>query len=61
MEKEYKEIILPEQVNQDDDFIIVPTGKYEMIIRESERMRMIERYLYSESPKIGTVKILAEV
>ena len=58
------EILLPEEEFSDvvyDEFAIVPAGKYEMLVRESERLAAVTRYVCSDKPCMGAIKALLEV
>ena len=58
------EILLPEVADSDvvyDEFAIVPAGKYEMLVRESERLAAVTRYVCSDKPCMGAIKALLEV
>lgn len=61
------EILLPgfltvEPVEKDDiEFIMLPAGKYEMLIRDSEKLAAVTRYVCSDNPQFKGVKALLEV
>ena len=58
------EILLPEVADSDvvyDEFAIVPAGKYEMMIRDSEKLASIGRYLSTEKPTLNGLKVMMEV
>lgn len=58
------EILLPEVEDLDvvyDEFAIVPAGKYEMLVRESERLAAVTRYVCSDKPCMAAIKALLEV
>ena len=58
------EILLPEEEFSDvvcDEFAIVPAGKYEMLIRDSEKLASIGRYLSTEKPTLNGLKVMMEV
>ena len=58
------EILLPEVEDSDvvcDEFAIVPAGKYEMLVRESERLAAVTRYVCSDKPCMAAIKALLEV
>lgn len=54
-----------EPVGEDEDvdieFVMLPAGKYEMLIRDSERLATVTRYVCSDKPCIKAVKALLEV
>lgn len=54
------EIFLPE-VENILEFVMIPAGKYEMLIRDSERLAAVTRYIYSDNPQFKGVKALLEV
>lgn len=65
---EEDEILLPEveeeiEITEEelDEFVIMPTGKYEMLIRDSERLAAVTRYVCGEKPCMKSVKALLEV
>lgn len=64
---EEDEILLPdfltvEPVEEDDiEFIMLPAGKYEMLIRDSEKLAAVTRYVCSDNPQFKGVKALLEV
>ena len=64
---EENEILLPdfltvEPVEEDDiEFIMLPAGKYEMLIRDSEKLAAVTRYVCSDNPQFKGVKALLEV
>ena len=64
---EEDEILLPdflivEPVEEDDiEFIMLPAGKYEMLIRDSEKLAAVTRYICSDNPQFKGVKALLEV
>lgn len=58
------EILLPEVEDSDvvyEEFVIVPAGKYEMLVRESERLTAVTRYVCSDKPCMAAIKALLEV
>lgn len=58
------EILLPDEEFSDvvyDEFAIVPAGKYEMLVRESERLAAVTRYVCSDKPCMAAIKALLEV
>ena len=58
------EILLPEVEDSDvvyEEFAIVPAGKYEMLVRESERLAAVTRYVCSDKPCMAAIKALLEV
>ena len=64
---EENEILLPdfltvEPVEEDDiEFIMLPAGKYEMLIRDSEKLAAVSRYVCSDKPCMKAIKALLEV
>ena len=64
---EEDEILLPdfltvEPVEEDDiEFIMLPAGKYEMLIRDSEKLAAVSRYVCSDKPCMAAIKALLEV
>ena len=64
---EEDEILLPdflpvEPVEEDDiEFIMLPAGKYEMLIRDSEKLAAVTRYVCSDKPCMKAIKALLEV
>lgn len=54
------EIFLPE-VENILEFVMVPVGKYEMLIRDSEKLSSISKYIDTERPLIKCIKALLEV
>ena len=54
------EIFLPE-VENILEFVMVPVGKYEMLIRDSEKLSSISKYIDTERPLIECIKALLEV
>ena len=61
---EFGEVLLPEEEFSDvvyDEFAIVPAGKYEMLVRESERLAAVTRYVCSDKPCMAAIKALLEV
>ena len=64
---EEDEILLPdfltvEPVEEEDiEFIMLPAGKYEMLIRDSEKLAAVTRYVCSDNPQFKGVKALLEV
>lgn len=54
------EIFLPE-VENILEFVMVPVGKYEMLIRDSEKLASISKYIDTERPLIECIKALLEV
>lgn len=59
-ELEEGEILLPE-VESILEFVMIPVGKYEMLIRESEKLASITRYLDTEKPTLKCVRAMLEV
>lgn len=61
------EIFLPEAEEEEqhsnlyEEFVMVPACKYEMLIRDSEKLASIGRYLSTEKPTINGLKIMMEV
>ena len=61
------EIFLPgvweEEQHSDlyEEFVMVPACKYEMMIRESEKLASVGRYLDTEEPTLDGVKVMMEV
>ena len=53
------EIFLPE-VENILEFVMVPVGKYEMLIRDSEKLSSISKYIDTERPLIECIKALLE-
>lgn len=43
------------------EFIMLPAGKYEMLIRDSEKLAAVTRYVCSDKPYMSAVKALLEV
>ena len=43
------------------EFIMLPAGKYEMLIRDSEKLAAVTRYVCSDNPQFKGVKALLEV
>ena len=64
---EEDEILLPdfltvEPVEEEDiEFIMLPAGKYEMLIRDSEKLAAVTRYVCSDNPQLKAIKALLEV
>lgn len=56
----HDEIVLPE-IDRDEDFIFLPTGKYEMLIRDSEKIAALMRYLDTSKPNMDGVRVMMEV
>lgn len=54
------EIFLPE-VENILEFVMVPVSKYEMLVRESEKLTAVTRYMCSDNPQFKGVKALLEV
>ena len=54
------EIFLPE-VGNILEFVMVPVSKYEMLVRESEKLTAVTRYMCSDNPQFKGVKALLEV
>ena len=54
------EIFLPE-VENILEFVMVPVGKYEMLVRDSEKLASISKYIDTERPLIKCIKALLEV
>ena len=54
------EIFLPEEENI-LEFVMMPSGKYEMLVRDSERLAAVTRYVFSDNPQFKGVKALLEV
>ena len=54
------EIFLPESENI-LEFVMLPAGKYEMLIRDSEKLAAVIRYICSDNPQFKGVKALLEV
>lgn len=54
------EIFLPE-VENILEFVMVPVSKYEMLVRESEKLTAVTRYICSDNPQFKGVKALLEV
>ena len=54
------EIFLPE-VENILEFVMVPVSKYEMLVRESEKLTAVTRYMCSDNPQFKSVKALLEV
>lgn len=54
------EIILPDLKSEDeyDDFTIIPVAKYEMLIRDSEKLEGLSRYLDTDRPSLKGVKVM---
>lgn len=44
-----------------EEFVMVPACKYEMLIRDSERLAAVTRYVCSDKPCMGAIKALLEV
>lgn len=59
-ELEEGEILLPE-VESILEFVMIPVGKYEMLIRESEKLASITKYLDTEKPTLKCVRAMLEV
>ena len=61
------EILLPgvweEEQHSDlyEEFVMVPACKYEMLIRDSEKLAAVTRYVCSDNPQFKGVKTLLEV
>lgn len=61
------EIFIPEAEEEEqhngfyEEFVIVPAGKYEMLVRESERLTAVTRYVCSDKLCMGAIKALLEV
>lgn len=61
------EIFLPEAEEENqhsglyEEFVMVPACKYEMLVRESERLAAVTRYVYSDKPCMAAIKALLEV
>ena len=61
------EIFLPEAEEEEqhsnlyEEFVMVPACKYEMMIRESEKLASIGRYLSTEKPTLNGLKVMMEV
>ena len=64
---EADEIFLPEAEEEGqnsglyEEFVMVPACKYEMMIRDSEKLAAVTRYVCSENPQFKGVKALLEV
>lgn len=65
---EEDEILLPDflteepvEENEYTEFVILPAGKYEMLIRDSEKLSSISKYIDTERPLIECIKALLEV
>lgn len=54
------EIFLPE-VENILEFVMVPVSKYEMLVRESEKLTAVTRYACSDKPYMSAVKAILEV
>lgn len=61
------EIFIPEAEEEEqhngfyEEFVMVPACKYEMLIRDSEKLASVGRYLSTEKPTLNGVKIMMEV
>lgn len=61
------EIFFPEAEEEEqhsdlyEEFVMVPACKYEMMIRESEKLASVGRYLDTEEPTLDGVKVMMEV
>ena len=65
---EEDEILLPDflteepvEENEYTEFVILPAGKYEMLIRDSEKLAAVTRYVCSDKPCMKAIKALLEV
>ena len=54
------EIFLPE-VENILEFVMVPVSKYEMLVRESEKLTAVTRYVCSDKPYVSAIKAILEV